>query len=178
MRDTTQATGAALRGHVAHYAKELFDNGIGHVVVARYKGGGQRVEAGVFLVDVWCLGVKNAFFTELTPTRFENELMARMPENCTMVRIEPAFARKLVEDAVRYAAGLGLAPHPDYKWAARVFGGINASDCQQTFAFGKDGKPLYFQGPHESAAEAERIVNHLRRRCGEGNYNFVVGGPV
>jgi hypothetical protein len=42
----------------------LFQLGIGTVVIVRYKSGG-RVEAGVFLLDVFCLGVKNAFFNQL-----------------------------------------------------------------------------------------------------------------
>ena len=41
----------------------LFELGIGTVVIIRYKSGG-RVEAGVFLLDVFCLGVKKAFFDQ------------------------------------------------------------------------------------------------------------------
>jgi len=40
--------------HEALWPKDLFERGIGWVIVARFKSAGQRVEAGVFLVDVWC----------------------------------------------------------------------------------------------------------------------------
>jgi hypothetical protein len=178
MDDTNATNGTARRGHVAYYPKELFERGLGQVVVARFKGGGQRVEAGVFLIDAWCLGVKNAFLTELTPATFQTKLLDRMRDECTVVPIEPACARKLIEQAVKYAAGLGFAPPPDFKQAARVFGGIKAADCPQSFTFGKDGKPLYFQGPNESPEQAERILVQLERRSGKGNYHFVVGGPL
>jgi hypothetical protein len=36
--------------------------GIGHVVITRFKAGGTEVDAGVFLVDAYCLGVKDAIF--------------------------------------------------------------------------------------------------------------------
>jgi hypothetical protein len=178
MDDANATNGTARRGHVAYYPKELFERGIGQVVVARFKGGGQRVEAGVFLVDAWCLGVKDAFFTELTPATFQTKLLDRIQGECTLVPIEPACARKLIEQAVQYSAAFGFAPHPDYKQAARVFGGIKAADCPQSFTFGKDGKPLYIQGPHASPEQAERDLAQLRRRSGEGNYHYVVGAPV
>ena len=41
----------------------LFDSGCGHLVVSRFKGDG-RVEAGFFLLDVFCLGVKDAGFQQ------------------------------------------------------------------------------------------------------------------
>ena len=40
----------------ALWPKDLFEKGIGWVIVARFKSAGQRVETGVFLVDVFCLG--------------------------------------------------------------------------------------------------------------------------
>ena len=46
--------------HEALWPKDLFEQGIGWVIVARFKSAGQRVEAGVFLLDVYCLGVKLA----------------------------------------------------------------------------------------------------------------------
>ena len=43
----------------ALWPKDLFTAGIGWVIVARFKSGGRRVEAGIFLVDVLCLGVNS-----------------------------------------------------------------------------------------------------------------------
>ena len=87
---------------------------------------------------------------------------------------EPACARKLVEQAADYARSLGFAPHPNYKLGARVFGGINAADCPLRFTFGKDGKPFYFRGPHETEAQAEAIVRQLEKHCGPGNFDYVI----
>ena len=48
--------------HEALWPTDLFKEGIGWVVIARFKAAGQRVEAGVFLVDVFCLGAKLAVY--------------------------------------------------------------------------------------------------------------------
>ena len=139
----------------------LFETGMGYVIVSRHKANGDG-EAGVFLLDVWCLGVKNAFFTELAANELENlheELFAAAGK----VPLTPACARKLIEDAVAYARGLGLSPHADFRKATRVLGGIVAAECGETFTFGdpKTGKPLYIQGPNDSPAFAQQVMTSL-----------------
>ena len=48
--------------HAAYVGDNIFSQGIGHVILARALPDG-RVAAGVFLVDAYCLGIKNALFT-------------------------------------------------------------------------------------------------------------------
>ena len=52
---------------------DLFTLGMGQVVIARFKANG-AAEVGVFLLDVFCLGVKNAFFEKLDETESEGRL--------------------------------------------------------------------------------------------------------
>jgi hypothetical protein len=44
------------RGPEAFRAKSIQAQGLGQVVISRFKAGGQVVEAGVFLVDAYGLG--------------------------------------------------------------------------------------------------------------------------
>jgi hypothetical protein len=46
--------------HEAFWPSDLFRQGVGWVIIARFKAKGQRVQAGIFLVDVFCLGAKLA----------------------------------------------------------------------------------------------------------------------
>jgi hypothetical protein len=156
---------------------DLFETGFGYVIVSRFKKTGGIVEAGVFLVDVYCIGIRNAFFTRLSEEDYETKLLGKVFPG-ERVRLEPSCGRKLVEDSVAYAASLGLAPHPDYKEGARVFGGINPSECAVRFTFGRDGKPCYMQGANDTPERARMILNQLRIKCGEGNYLYVVGGDA
>jgi hypothetical protein len=161
------------RAPEAFVSSALFELGMGSVILSRFRSGG-RVESGVFLLDVFCLGVKNAMFAQLDVTEYENELLGRYSAPDPLESIEPSCARKLVEDAVRYAAGLGFGPHPDYKKGCRVFGGIDPGACTRQFVFGHEGKPHYVQGPNDSRQRVARILNALEARCGEGNFFYTI----
>jgi hypothetical protein len=56
------------------------------------------------------------------------------------------LARHLVLGAAEFAAGLGIAPHPDFE-AVREHLGDLEEPCAITF--GREGRPLYVQGPHD-----------------------------
>jgi hypothetical protein len=157
----------------AYVSANLFGTGIGHVVVARFRGHGE-MEAGVFLLDVYCLGAKNAFYTRASTAEYDATLLERILPADNRKPLDPPTARKLIEGAVAYAQNLGLAPHPDYKMACRVLGGIKSSDSTATFAFGEKGKPLYVQGPNDSPAFCQRVLNQLRSRCGMDGFHYLV----
>ena len=153
---------------------KLFESGCGYLVVSRFKADG-RVESGFFLLDVFCLGVKDAGFHCFNNIAdYQESLLVRLFRDEDPVRMTPAAARKLAEDAISYARGLGFSPGVDYKKASRVFGGITTGDCDEEFMFGKDDKPLYIRGPSDSPARVERILRALEARCGEGGYHYIV----
>lgn len=162
----------------AFRSARLFETGIGHVVVARFKLSGEA-EVGVFLVDVYCLGVKDGFFSRVWGSEYEKDLLAEVFHNDEKLPLSPACARKLVEGAVAYARSLGFPPHEDYRMACRVLGGIDAEECTEPFTYGHKGKPFYIQGPNESERLATHIVEQLRQCRGDGNYDFLVAanGP-
>lgn len=144
---------------IAYIPLNLFEIGIGDVLVCRFKSNG-RIEVGVFLVDVGCLGVKDAFFIQDVETVFYNEKLPRIyPEGAPEPR-PGADGRKLVEGAVAFACKYGFGPHRDYKKAARVFGGIDPGTSDASFEYGKDGKPLYVSGPYD---DVDRIMSILSK---------------
>jgi hypothetical protein len=161
----------------AFRSANLLDSGMGYVLVSRFKSDGQ-VESGVFLLDMFCLGVKNAFFTQLSQSEYESRLLQGAFAKDGSQPLTPACARKLVQDAVAYAHNLGFAPHPDYKKACRVFGGISTAECNEVFTFGKDSRPCFVQGPDDSELFARKAMTLLTIRCGEGNFDYILAGDV
>jgi|GEM_PF-1414474 len=160
--------------HEAFLSTTLEENGMGEVIVLRKKSP-LKVEVGVFLIDAYCLGLRDAFYYEGTEAEIEEKLATN--PNPLDAR-PPAYARKFVEEAIAYAKRLGFAPHKDYKKAARVLGGLKAADTLEDFAFGKDGKPFYIQSRYHSEGDARRIVGKLARACGEDGFDYLlkIGG--
>ena|SRR6516225_4543215 len=150
----------------------LFEVGIGNLFFSRPLPGG-RVAVGCFLLDVFCLGVKNA----LMSTMPRDEYARRRRNWSTAETLQPVSAacfRKLVEGGVAYARDLGFSPHRDYAEASQVFGEVETTACPTRFEYGHEGKPFYVSGPHETARQVEAIVEQLERRKGAGNYHYLV----
>ena len=149
----------------------LWSNGLGYATIARRDRQGQVVFA-VLLVDVYCLGVKDAFWKSGSQHDFK-EMVAKMEKSQEMEPVEPAALVKLVTGAIAFAQSCGFPPHPDYRHASRLLAGIDPSACSQEFTFGRDGKPFYVQGPFDSSLEATTILRRIEAAGG----HFMVGGP-
>jgi hypothetical protein len=148
------------------------EQGVTDVIVTRTDDAGW-LQAGVFLVDLHCLGVKDAFVTEMPAIDWPHELDKMIPAE-DRIALHPACARKLIEGAVAYAEGMGFAPHRDFKKARRAFGSVNARDCPETFTYGKDGKPLFIAGPNDDNERVDRIMRTLAAKLGPDGFHYIL----
>jgi len=158
--------------HECLVPRGIFNMGLGDVVISRKMLDGS-IAASVFLVDVFCLGVKDCFFTQVSPNEYKSRIMdLRQKEG--LERVEPEYAVKLIKNAVSYAEGLGFKPHKDYPTVKKIFGNIDPSVCPSEFEYGKDGKPLYVSGPNQTEADSKRIIDTLNERLGPDGFHFLV----
>ena len=156
----------------------LAEQGMGTVLLSRELHGG-RVAVAVFLVDRYCLGVKDAYAETLGRSAYESKYVRELRARQPLHDVPPAEARKLVTEAVAYARDLGFPPHADYARAAPLFGDVNPADSSAEFEFGKDGKPFFIAGPHDTPARCSRILATLNASCGPDGFHFLMpmGGP-
>jgi hypothetical protein len=154
----------------------LFETGIGSAIVSRRTPDGD-IAVSAFVVDVFCLGVKNALFTTVNEIDYERKVKRRLAESHSGQYFERAHAacvKKIIEGAVGYADGFGFNPHADYRNAKGILDEVDAIACPVKYTYGKNGKPFYVQGPYESPWQSKKIVESLRMKCGEGGYDYVV----
>lgn len=124
--------------------------GIALALVAR-RCGRHDVSVAGFLVDTFCLGVKNT----IGPQRMRRQDLPEFVRTYFMAFPAPALhaplelAQHLVHGAVSFAAGLGLDPHPDF---AAVRGHLGELREPCAIRFGRHGRPLYIAGPHDDPA--------------------------
>jgi hypothetical protein len=163
--------------HECLSATQMFTTGMGTVIVSRVMPDG-RIGASFFLLDVYCLGVKSAYFHPMSRDAYEDRLDS-LADNETMLPIQPACARKLVEAAEAYARDLGFGSDQDYQIAKQIMGDIDASACATSFTFGKDGQPFFIAGPHDTPRRIDKIIETLTRRCGPNGFHYVLplGAP-
>ncbi len=153
-------------------SEHLFRDGIGHALLCR-RLGEDAFAVAVFLLDVYCLGVKDAFLKNVSLVDYQSAV-AQLEEQGPLVSCSPEHVCKLVNETVAFAQDLGFPPHRDYARAETVFGDLDPEACPEAFTFGKDGKPFYLQGPFESCARAEQIMATLTARLGAEGFEYAV----
>jgi len=109
----------------------LFEQGIGNLAFSRSLPDG-RIALSVFLLDVFCLGVKDAFFAIVTRAEYAKRRSNWLPRE-SLRPMDPACFRKLVEGGVAYAQALGLNPHEDYAVARQIFGDVQGHGLPDEF---------------------------------------------
>ena len=129
---------------------------------------------GIYLIDTYCLGIKDCFVC-LTNTFGYQNLLENLSNSCGEMKLaEPGYAHTLIIKAAEYANQLGFKPHSDFAKAKNLLRSIPFDETQE-FTFGKDGKPFYIQGPNESPADVKRILKTLQSNQSIENYHFVIG---
>lgn len=151
----------------------LWEQGMSNVLVSRELASGS-VAFVAFLIDMYCLGVKDVAFDVVPRSRYDGQVYGKLFHDALVVNLDPEAARKLVEDAVEYARDLGLSPHADYRKAKFIFGDINADSCTEEFVFGKAGKPCFIAGPNDSPSRCNQIIRILTDRCGTNGFDHLL----
>jgi hypothetical protein len=167
-REVRRAAAAPL--HACLLQQSVLQSGVGMVFLSR-KIAARDLALGGFLVDAYCLGVKDAMYRELDEGEME-ELLDEVGATAPLTPVDPPYARKLLRDAAAYARSLGLPPHPHYASVEPLFGDVAADACDVEFKFGHEGRPFYVPGPTESPTQIRRRIDRLRRRLGDDGFDF------
>lgn len=142
-----------------------------NVIVMRQHVNG-HVSGGVYLVDLFCLGVKESiwFFNE-----DEAEMMERFKGAGTteLKTIDYELAHNIVYAGHDFALGYDIHPHPDFKTSRFV---LEEDDDQIALVdiqtgYGDNGIPHLMANQAGQYAEA---LGKLKKNAGEGNYLYTI----
>ncbi len=150
------------------------EHGLAVVIVARQQPNGNLV-FGSYLVDYYCLGLKNTYCNaDVPPHLFYQEYLPGMLSDAKPVSISPSLAHEIIYGGIEYASQFGFRPHSDFRRSRHVLDPEELHPRTGTIEFGHEGKPLYVAGPDDNA---EAIMRQLARNAGEGNFDYVVLFP-
>jgi len=150
--------------------ESVFDIGMGTLVLAR-GATPHQIALSSFLIDVFCLGIKDVMFESVEREVFEmymDATDARSP----VVSVDPSYARKLLRDLAAWSQSIGFAPHRDFAAVERMFGDVSADASDAMFRFGRDGKPVYIPGPNDTVPLIQRRIEQLQKYLGDDGFGF------
>lgn len=94
----------------------LWETGLGHVVVTRKHNGG-RISVAEFLIDVYCLGVRVCDYMLRMEDYELTYLLNRIERASGLQKISYEEAHNIVYGAVAFAEEGGISPHKDFALA-------------------------------------------------------------
>jgi len=142
--------------------------GLAVIVIARRRPDG-NVAYGNYLVDYYCLGLKDTFCrTNVPPDRFHQDDLARSFPDAPPLTISVALAHEIAYGSIEYAAQFGFQPHRDFTRSQYILDPPDLHPRSGMVKFGKDGKPFFVAGPHDNVAA---IMRQLAQTAGEGNFH-------
>ena len=167
------ATGRSRRPfNTAFSTKRIFEIGIGTLVLAR-GATPHRLALSSFLIDVFCLGIKDVMFKSVD-SEFFSMYMDATGAGSPMVAVDPSNSRKLLRDLAAWSQSIGFAPHRDFAAVERIFGDVNADASEAAFQFGRDGKPVYIPGPNDTNSLIRRRIAQLQKCLGNDGFGFEI----
>ncbi len=122
-------------------------------------------------MDIYCLGVKNAFCNANVPLKNYEELKYKIFQDAPSVNCDIKLANDIIYGAMEYARKLGFEPQKDFAISKFVL--EEQADCNisSNIKFGKEGKPLYISGPDD---DIDYVLNKLVKNAGEGNFDLII----
>jgi hypothetical protein len=151
---------------------EWKETGMTHVVVSRSHTNG-NITACIYLVDLYCLGVKDCFYLFNASMEYYREKI----EAYRFEQISYALAHNIIYSAVAFAEEFGFKPYKDFTSITRFMLDEDTEDVELIeIECGKNGKPMYVCGPYDDRKKAEAIIAQLERAAGKGNYDYILPG--
>ncbi len=145
-------------------------SGLVQIILARQQPDGD-ICFGVYLVDKYCLGLKNTFArTGFSRTRYEDEASGRIFREVEPVTCPLELAHQMIYKSIDYAAQFGFEPEKDFASSQFLLAPRGELKEPYKLTFGQNGKPFFVAGPRDNVA---RIIKQLEKTAGPGNFDYI-----
>lgn len=150
------------------------NTGIANFVVARQRKNGTLL-VGVYLIDMYCLGLKDTFYAEFDDLEdLEVKFLNAHKPVLDFEEITPNLCFNSIYGAIEYAEDIGFNPHKEFKITEYILDDVEDIEFED-IEFGFKGKPLFVAGENDNAA---RILTILDKTVGHGNYDYIIEGET
>lgn len=143
--------------------------GLANIIVTRLHKGGRKT-IGAYLVDMFCLGVKDAFYRLRMDEIEYDDFIQTFNSKYHLNKISYNEAHNLIYGAIEFADEAGIAPCKDFALAKYILEEDTETIPLIEYEYGKDGKHLLIVG---SKKEAARYLPALRANLGL-DFNYII----
>lgn len=148
------------------------EDGLASAIVAR-KHTNENFTVGMYLVDLKCLGVKDAqYFFNMSPAEYR-DLLDQSRENMDIEPVSYNLVHNIIYAGIEFADDYGFQPHKDFSIAEYILEEDTDDIELMDIPCGKEDKPFYVRGPLDSDSRAKQITAQLEKTAGQGNYTFI-----
>ena len=141
------------------------EQGVAHVIVARNHTNG-NVTVCMYLVDLFCLGIKNTQYLFNIP---ESEYQDKKEEfeHIVLESISYELAHNIVFAGLEFAEEYEFKPHKDFTSITQYLLEEDTDDIELIdIECGREGKPFFVNGPYDDVAKIKQIIAQLNRTAG------------
>lgn len=144
--------------------------GIAQIIIMR-RHINNNVTAGIYLIDLYCVGVKDTFFLFNIDERELMSSLSGMEDLSQFKEFDYVIAHNMIYGSIEFASEFGIEPHKDFKLTAMILEEDSDDIPLIDIEFGKKGVPvLICDSDHP---KLNYYLNQLNRFAGEGNYIYL-----
>ena len=140
------------------------------VLVIRQHSGG-TFTYGAYMLDCWCVGVKDSFYGFSVMNYELEDLLGRFEERMNLREVSYVEAHNWVYGAADWAANAGIEPCKDFALTQYI---LQADDDEVElieYEFGVDGEYIL---EVKDRQEANKYLPALKHTLGEGNFKVII----
>ncbi len=151
--------------------KDWKENGMCNILISRKHKNG-NLTSGVYLVDLYCLGVKDAECAFNQTTSEYNEFKEEyFPEDLFEI-IDYTLAHNIIHAGLEFASDYGFQPCKEFNLRAKYILEEDTEDIELIeIECGKDNKP-FIMVSDDNREEAKRAFSHLQSTVGPDGFFY------
>lgn len=147
-----------------YLTKNWQEKGLAHVIVTRRRKDGDLC-MGVFLVDTYCLGVKDVTYSpKVTDDKIREFIWNAVDTNSEFREATYEEVHNLILGAIEFAEEAGIEPHKDFDIAAGILEEDRDDIPLISYDYGKDGCHLLIVGP---SGKESKYIRPLKEKLGD-----------
>jgi hypothetical protein len=146
------------------------EDGLATILLSRQQPDG-NILFGVYLVDVYCLGLKNTFCNADFPLwKYQTQVRTTVNPKERLVKCPVPLAHGIIYGGIEFASQFGFKPNEDFQLSQYVLEDRNSVEPCEEVEFGKNGQPFYIAGPDD---DVEYVMGQLESRVGPRNFKYL-----